>query len=210
MALVEELENQGNWLFRYRSKLPLIILLAGVIFYLRTEIYPETFFLENSPYEIYYERFCLLICLFGLLIRIYTVGHTPANTLGRNTLGQIAERLNTTGIYSLVRHPLYLGNFFMWFGIALLTAHFWFNLVFILGYWIYYERIMFAEEQFLRNKFGTVYTEWAEKVNAFLPNLSFKNFVKPSEKFSWKKVLKKEKNDFAAVFIIFSILNISG
>jgi len=102
-----------------------------------------------------------LISLCGLAIRVYTVGHTPANTSGRNTAGQLAESLNTTGIYSLVRHPLYLGNFFMWLGVALLIANFWFVIAFVFAYWIYYERIMFAEEQFLRTKFGPTYVEWA-------------------------------------------------
>jgi len=82
----------------------------------------------------------------GLFIRAYAVGHTPANTSGRNTKEQLADELNTTGIYSMVRHPLYLGNFFMWLGAAVLTKNGWFIVAFILLYWIYYERIMFAEE----------------------------------------------------------------
>ena len=210
MALQEEFETQGDWLFRYRSNLPLIILLIGIILYLRTEIYPETFFLENTPYEIYFERMCLLISLFGFAIRVYTVGYTPANTSGRNTKGQIADNLNTTGIYSLVRHPLYLGNFFMWLGIALLTGNFWFIIAFCLLYWIYYERIMFSEEQFLRKKFGNTYLEWAEKIPAFFPAFSFRKFVKPKFPFSWKKVLKKEKNGLFAVFLIFCFFNVIG
>jgi len=56
MALQEEFEKQGNWLFRYRSILPLIILLIGIILYLRMEIYPEIFFLEENRYDIYYGR----------------------------------------------------------------------------------------------------------------------------------------------------------
>lgn len=113
MSLQEELEKQGIWLFRYRGTLPLIVLLIGTILYLRTEIYPETFFLEETPYEIYFEMLCLLVSLFGLAIRVYTVGYTPRNTSGRNIKKQVADKLNTTGIYSIVRHPLYLGNFFM-------------------------------------------------------------------------------------------------
>src|SRR4029079_5191581 len=99
MALQEELEKQGNWLFRHRSNLPLLILLVGTLLYVRTEMYPETFILEDTPYEPYYELLCLAVSLFGLGIRIYTVGHTPQNTSGRNTAeGQVAEVLNTTGI----------------------------------------------------------------------------------------------------------------
>lgn len=208
MALQEEFEKQGIWLFRYRSVLPLFILLIGIVLYLRSEIYPETFFLKQTAYEIYYEMFCLFISLFGLFIRIYTVGHTPQNTSGRNVKDQVAETLNTTGIYSVVRHPLYLGNLFMWLGPAMLTGNFWFIIAFCFFYWIYYERIMFAEEQFLRRKFGDQYTEWSKNVPAFFPN--FKYFNKPDISFSWKKVLKKEKNGLAAVFLIFCAFNIAG
>jgi len=154
MALQEELEKQGVWLFRYRSYLPLVVLLIGTILYLRTEIYPDTFFLEETPYEIFYEMGCLLVSLLGLFIRIYTVGHTPKNTSGRNVKNQLADYLNTTGSYSVVRHPLYVGNFLMWLGPALITGNLWFIVAFCFFYWIYYERIMFAEEQFLRKKFG--------------------------------------------------------
>jgi protein-S-isoprenylcysteine O-methyltransferase Ste14 len=208
MALSEEFEQQGNWLFRHRSYLPLILLLAGIIMYLYSELYPETFFLKSTPYENYYNYFCLFVSLFGLIIRIYTVGHTPEHSSGKTTKEQVANSLNTTGIYSLVRHPLYLGNFFMWVGPAMLSGNFWFVIAFCFFYWIYYERIMFAEEQFLRNKFGNSYTNWAANIPAFIPN--FRNFIKPSHPMSWKKVLKMEKNGFAAVFIIFSGLDIVG
>lgn len=209
MALLEEFEKQGNWLFRYRGAIPLVVLLIGTIVYLRTKLHPGSFLLKE-PYVIYYETFCLLISLSGFIIRVYTVGHTPENTSGRNTSSQLADRLNTDGMYSLVRHPLYLGNFFMWLGPALLTGNFWFIITFCLFYWIYYERIMFAEEQFLREKFGDVYTTWANKIPAFIPALKRRTFVKPLYPFSLKKVLKKEKNGLAAVFIVFSLFDIAG
>jgi len=209
MALQEEFEQQGNWLFRYRSILPILVLFVGIAVHIHTELNPETFFLEETPYEIYYEMGCLLISLLGLFIRVYTVGHTPADTSGRNTAGgQIANTLNTTGIYSIVRHPLYLGNFLMWLGIALLTGSIWFVISFSLFYCVYYERIMFAEEQFLHSKFGEIYIQWAEKTPAFFPKFGL--FIKPTLAFSWKKVLKKEKNGFLALFLIFSGFNIVG
>jgi isoprenylcysteine carboxyl methyltransferase (ICMT) family protein YpbQ len=154
----------------------------------------------------YYIIGCIVICLIGLAIRIYTIGHAPDNTSGRNTAGQVAETLNQTGIYSIVRHPLYLGNFLMWLGIAFAVQNFWFVAVFVLLYWIYYERIMYAEEQFLRRKFGETFIEWAGRTPAFIPN--FKLFVKPDVPFRWKKVLKQEKNGLAALFIIFSMFDI--
>jgi protein-S-isoprenylcysteine O-methyltransferase Ste14 len=208
MAMLEEMERQGNWLFRYRSYLPILLLFGAIGLYALNEITPNSSFIENKPYEIYYERICLFISLFGLGIRIYAVGHTPAQTSGRNTKEQLAECLNTTGIYSRVRHPLYLGIFFIWLGLAMMTANIWFILFYVLAFWLYYERIMIAEEQFLRNKFGKDYEEWAENTPAFIPSFKKKQFHKPLYRFSWKKVLKKEKNGLAAIFLIFALYNL--
>lgn len=208
MTLLEMFEKQGNWLFRYRSFLPIVILVVGILVYVENKLYPGNYSLEGSAYLVYYELFCLAVSFFGLFIRIYTVGYTPSNTSGRNTKEQVADCVNTTGMYSFVRHPLYLGNFFMWLGPALLTAHFWFIVSFCFFYWLYYERIMFAEEQFLKRKFGTAYTDWASKHPAFIPK--FACFKKPDLCFSWKKVVKKEKNGLLAIFLVFSLFDILG
>jgi len=208
MPLQEEFEEQGTLLFRYRSFIPLVVMVAGGFLYVRSVTDPGSFALRATRWEMLYTYLCLLIGLVGLFIRIYTVGHTPVNTSGRNAKWQIADSLNTTGIYSIVRHPLYLGNFFMWLGPVLMTGHFWFVLLFCFFYWIYYERIMYSEEQFLRRKFGNIYTDWADNVPAFIP--CFKGFVKPALPFSWRKVLKKEKNGIAALFIIFAVMDVTG
>jgi len=200
MSLQRELRVQGDYLFKKRSYLPLFFLAAGLGVFLY-----EKYFESIDPDEItsnYYVFVCLAISLLGFLIRITTVGHTPKNTSGRNTgSGQIADELNTTGIYSTVRHPLYLGNFFMWMGVAMLTENLWFTIAFILLYWIYYERIMYAEENFLILKFNNTYLNWASQTPAFIP--SPQNYQRPKYSFSLKKVLKKEKNGLAAVFLIF-------
>ncbi|MDB1018572.1 isoprenylcysteine carboxylmethyltransferase family protein [Phocaeicola vulgatus] len=205
MALQEEFESEGNWLFRYRSYLPLIILAIGLSVYYITVQMGSYWFIYVIPHWLYYEYFCLAIGLLGAIIRIYAVGHTPSGTSGRNTKEQVADSLNTTGIYSVVRHPLYLGNFLMWLGIVLLTCNMGFILSFMFIYWLYYERIMYAEEQFLRRKFGMPYLDWAEHTPAFIPQL--KKFVPPVYPFSWKKVIKKEKNGIFALLLIFSMFN---
>lgn len=208
MALQEELKKQGDFLFKNRSYLPLIILLIGLGVYINTEYLGNEEVTENWFSESF-EFICLGTCLFGLLIRIVTVGHSPKNTSGRNTTeGQIADVLNTTGLYSLVRHPLYVGNFFMWLGVAMLTENYWFIIAFILFYAFYYERIMYAEESFLRTKFGEQYLNWAKDIPAFIP--SFKNYKKHKHPFSVKKVLKQEKNGIAAIFLLFWLFEFIG
>ena len=200
MALVHEFENSGNWLFRRRSWLPVFMVAAGILF----------MYTGNRQAIIYDQRDELIflgVSLFGQIIRIFTVAYAPRNTSGRNTeIGQLADELNTTGIYSLVRHPLYLGNFFMWLGPVLFLRSLSFTILFILLYWLYYERIMFAEEQFLRRKFGEIYDKWSEKVSSFIPG-SF-NYIPSKLNFSLRNVLKREYNSFINIFVIFLLLDL--
>jgi protein-S-isoprenylcysteine O-methyltransferase Ste14 len=200
MALVHEFENSGNWLFKRRSWLPLFFIAGGLLM----------MFLGNRQaiiFDLRDEMIFLGVSILGEIIRIVTVGFAPKNTSGRNTAaGQVADELNVTGIYSMVRHPLYVGNFFMWLGPVLFLRSVWFTVVFCLVYWLYYERIMFAEEQFLRRKFGEAYDKWSEKVKAFLP---FRvKFIPPKLGFSVRNVLKREYNSFVNIFLIFAVLDL--
>ena len=200
MALVNELEQSGNWLFQRRSWLPVILVIIGIL----------VLYLTNRQAIIFdqtEELIFLGVSLFGEAVRIFTSGYAPRNTSGRNTsAGQIADELNTTGIYSLVRHPLYIGNFFMWLGPVLFTRTAVFVIFFVLVYWLYYERIMFAEEQFLGRKFGKTFYDWSDKVKAVIPR--FKGYIKPSLPFSVKTVLKREHNSFINVFLIYVLLDL--
>ncbi|MFP4487787.1 MAG: methyltransferase family protein [Bacteroidales bacterium] len=200
MALVHEFERSGNWLFKRRGWLPLFIFIPSLVYIM---LKPEPS-LEYSPGA---EIAFLAVSLLGQVIRAVTVGRTPKNTSGRNINGQVAEKLNTRGIYSLLRHPLYLGNFFMWLGPVLFLRSVWIVIIFCLAYWLYYERIMFAEEQFLRRKFSDSYDRWAEKVRAFIP--SFSNYTRSDLSFSLRNVLKREYNGFGLIFIVFALLDVS-
>jgi len=200
MALVHEFENTGNWLFKRRSWLPVFVVVAGII----------VMYLGNRQailFDMRDEIIFLGVSLIGQVIRILTVGFAPKNTSGRNTVnGQVADELNVSGIYSLLRHPLYLGNFFMWLGPVLFLRSFYFTLIFGLLYWLYYERIMFAEEQYLRRKFGEIYDKWSETVSSFIP-YSLK-FIPPKLPFSVRNVLKREYNSFVNIFVIFTVLDL--
>lgn len=200
MAMIEEMNKSGNWLFRWRSFLPLVMyLFAAVVILIGIDK-------DMDHTNFRWSMFCLGVSLFGLLIRAIAVGYAPKATSGRNTKeGQVAEVLNTKGIYSVVRHPLYVGNFFMWLGIIFYVGNWWFTIVCCLLFWLYYERIMFAEEHFLRGKFGQIYLNWAEKVPAFIPNIF--QWSSADLSFSLKNVLKREYSGFLAIFVSFAFLN---
>ena len=62
---------------------------------------------------------------------------------------------------------------------------------------------MYAEEYFLRNKFGQQYLDWAANVPPFIPR--FSNFNGANLEFSAKNVLKREYNGFFALMLIFTV-----
>lgn len=201
MTIHKELEKHGNWLFRRRSYLPLLILPILFIALNESEFLKRVLKVSDHFWEI----FCLLLSFVGLAIRCLTIGYIPKGTSGRNTKKQIAEALNTTGMYSIVRHPLYLGNFIIFWGVILFIQVWWFVLIAVLAFFIYYERIIFAEEGFLRVKYGALFLEWAEKTPAFLPK--FKSWRKPALPFSFKNVLKREYTAFFVITISFPVLD---
>jgi protein-S-isoprenylcysteine O-methyltransferase Ste14 len=133
MALVNEFEKQGNFLFKYRGQFPVLLFILAIPFVYLT----EQMFLSAEYKELMFYVACGLSVL-GFLIRAYTIGTTPRGTSGRNTKEQVAEVLNSTGIYSLLRHPLYLGNYFMWIGIVVYSFSIYFVVIVSLLYWIYY------------------------------------------------------------------------
>jgi protein-S-isoprenylcysteine O-methyltransferase Ste14 len=202
MALREEFESQGNWLFRWRSYLPLLLLPLFIVA-LRESITFEKIF--GNTAKNYFQMFCICVSFVGLFIRCLTIGYIASGTSGRNTKTQKAESLNTKGIYATVRHPLYLGNFIIFFGLVLFVKVWWFVIICSLLYWIYYERIMYREEEFLRKKFGETYITWAERTPAFLPKLN--KWQRPDLTFSVKKVLQREYIGFFEIIACFTILH---
>ena len=167
MSLRDEFVSQGNWLFRWRSYLPFVLLIVTGMAYSQFA-WP---FHSESLHEAW-EYACMAISFFGMFVRILTVGCAPAKTSGRNTSSQLAAQLNTTGIYSIVRHPLYVGNYLIGLGIVSVLWVWWLPVIYTLLFWLYYERIMFAEEAFLEKQFGETFRKWASVTPAFWPNFS--------------------------------------
>jgi protein-S-isoprenylcysteine O-methyltransferase Ste14 len=198
MALVHSFEKNGNTLFKHRGQIPVVLFLLSV-----PAIYSTDYKFINSceGLDLILLITCAVFSFAGLVIRAIAIGTSNKNTSGRNTKEQVAEALNTKGIYSTVRHPLYLGNYFMWIGIVMYTYNIWFILVVSFLFWLYYERIMFAEERFLERKFGQDYIDWSMKVPPFWP--SMKNHIKTTIPFSLKTILRREYSGVSATIIGF-------
>jgi len=114
MKIKERVEKIGNFFFKWRSFIPLV-LVPFLFFVLKNKsLYNESLF---------FKWFCFNVSLIGIIIRCLVAGYVPKGTSGRVSK-QEAEKLNTTGLYSILRHPLYVGNFFIFLGLLLYTEKF--------------------------------------------------------------------------------------
>ena len=203
MTVRDALLRQGNFLFRYRgwtfvAALGLFLLALRDSQWLATEY--------GDSVDDVYDLACFGIGLLGLAARWFVAGHAPARTSGRNTAkGQVAQTLNVSGPYSVVRHPLYVGNFLIALGVALLPGSLWLGLVVCLGFLAVFERIMLAEEEYLRGRFGRDFEEWAERTPTFLPEPSL---WRPSTvPFSWRTAIKREYLTTAEILLCFAVVD---
>lgn len=187
MSLHQSMIRHGHLMFRWRSYIPLLFI-APLILAFKESAHIEDV-LGEVPEDIW-VLFSFILSLSGLAIRAVTVGFVPGNTSGRNTKEQRADILNTTGMYSVVRNPLYLGNFIMILGVLLSIKVWWLALIASLVFFIYMERIILTEEDFLEKKFGEAYASWRGKTPVILPD--FKLWEAPSMPFSWKTVFRRE------------------
>lgn len=201
--LANEFEKAGNWLFRWRSYVPLVPA-VGLLAALGGFKYPA----GSHALDTAWDFVCLSLSLCGLAIRVLAVGFVSRDSSGRNTRGQLADELNTTGMYSLMRHPLYFGNFWIWFGLSLFPRLWWCPVLFSAIYLLIYERIMFAEETFLRTKFGVTFETWSSRTPVFWPR--FRSWTPPAHPFSVRAVLRRENSTLLGIVTSYFVLEVVG
>lgn len=102
----------------------------------------------------------------------------------------VAAELNTTGPYSLVRNPLYLGRILHFTGVAMLSGSWLYGALPLLVSILVYERISLYEEEFLREKFGDAPAQWAVEVPFLWPRL--RGWMKPKYPFWVRRCIKRE------------------
>ena len=209
MSLIQSFQKSGNFLFKYRGQIPLLLFVIGIPYLLFNNTRLYSLLAQQDSCSCTFTAIitivAVVVSLIGFLIRIYTIGTTPRGTSGRNRDKQVAEQLNCTGIYSVVRHPLYLGNYLMWAGLLIFTMDISLFLLVSLIYWLYYERIMLVEEQFVESRFGVQFQEWANRTNAIFP--SFKNYKKGTIPFSVKPALRREYSGLFAMSFTYAVVD---
>ena len=201
MKLTDTMIGQGNFIFRWRSYLPLAIVpVAALIFADGFSVAGKFSDAARGRWDI----FCMLLSCAGFALRIATVGYVPSLTSGRNTREHHADVLNTTGMYSVVRHPLYVANFLVFLGFCLVLKNAAFVVFAVVAYVLYYERIILAEEQFLESAFGEKFREWASRTPTAIPSLRL--WQAPALSFSWRTAILREYHGVLLIGVVFFVL----
>jgi protein-S-isoprenylcysteine O-methyltransferase Ste14 len=143
-----------------------------------------------------------ILTLFGEVIRIYSVSFIGSISRTRgNSTGKLVE----AGPYAVVRNPLYIGNFFIFFGFVSSSNNLiYIGICFLLFIFQYYFIVLY-EQDTLQKKFGEVYDNYRVNVHPFIPRFN-KLFSKNNyEKVALRKGLRSEKWTLITVLILILI-----
>jgi protein-S-isoprenylcysteine O-methyltransferase Ste14 len=196
VKLLDQIPRSGDWLFRWRGQLPILLLPLFLLGLLDARL-PASL----PPSVRVWQFVSLAIALAGLAVRVVAIGTAPAGTSERSTSNPRASELRTTGLYSVVRHPLYLGNTLTAVGFACFTTVWYLPVIVALLGILYHERIAAREEVFLEGRFGESFLRWADQVPAMIPRLSHR--LPSATRFVWRRVIGRE---FHGLFVIGSVL----
>jgi protein-S-isoprenylcysteine O-methyltransferase Ste14 len=183
-----DLAHSGEALFKVRGKFLKYTIVGGaVIAYFHGQVGP----FDSAGANQLWFVLSLAVAVSGALVRIVTSGHAALGTSGVTKDAPVAAELNTTGPYSLVRNPLYLGRILNFTGIAMLSGSWVYGALVLLLSILVYERISLYEEKFLRKEFGDAPIDaWAVDVPFLMPR--WHGWVKPKYPFWVRRCIKRE------------------
>lgn len=141
----------------------------------------------------------LPLLLLGVLIRVWARGHLERQT-----------QVTFSGPYAYVRHPLYVGSFFMGLAFCGMTrlpaVPLVFAVVFVAMYW----PKVIREERWMRQRFGTDYATYAASTGAVIPHLRWGApalALPGATRFAWRRVRRhREWKTWLGVVAVVGVL----
>jgi len=121
----------------------------------------------------------IVLIALGELIRFWALGFVEKK----------GKKLAMSGPYAFVRNPLYVGNFFLGLGVAVIVWNWIILVLFLIGFLGIYTGTIRGEEKHLREMFGKSYEDYCQNVPSFLPRLT--PYVAPEkDSFLWSRIIK--------------------
>lgn len=99
--------------------------------------------------------------VIGGIIRFWAAGMVMKNQV-----------LATSGPYAWVRHPLYVGNILILFGMVAICLNWWILAITIFFFWFFYPPAIKYEDGKLLKIFGDSWKKWSSQVPALMPRTS--------------------------------------
>lgn len=178
-----------NYLFTYRSYTPIPFLLVMLVFARPTSASLVVGF---------------VVAVLGESIRYWGVSYAGSET---RTTGKVGgTQLVTSGPYSYVRNPLYVGNILMYVGVGVMSNALmpWLPLVALVYFVFQYSGIVSLEEEYLAGTFSN-WDEYRAGVGRFFPK--FKPFEGGSKlKPNFPRALRSERSSLIALGSIYVVL----
>ena len=115
------------------------------------------------------NKFLIILAIISILIAISL--WVSAVLFSKVRTKRKENTLVTTGVYSIVRNPIYSAFLFLFTGILLFTRNLYL-LIFPIIFWIYLTYLLKeTEEKWLKDKFKEEYQKYMKKVNRIIPNI---------------------------------------
>jgi protein-S-isoprenylcysteine O-methyltransferase Ste14 len=183
----DTLTRVGGWLFKYRTSIPLPIVVALLVI----------------PPPAGVTRFWTPLTLAGILVivageltRIWGVQHIGAISRTRSDrLGPLID----TGPFSLVRNPLYLGNILLWLGFTLAAQLLWLAPIVAILLAFEYHAIVRWEERLLDLRLGDSYRAYKQQVPRWVPRLGAPKQLAGAGRFTLTETLFSERGTLIAI-----------
>jgi len=120
----------------------------------------------NLPIPLLHLMICMPFLIPGAWLAIKAVKKTTLKVAETHR----TEKIVTTGVYSIVRHPQYLGGLLAHLGISFLLS-IWYSLLFTPLMLVFVYLISKKEEQELIREFGNEYEQYKKRVPMLIPRL---------------------------------------
>lgn len=176
-----------------------MVQIGNFFFKTRNYLFPVFYLFLFLPFprisENYVSIFCigLFITLIGQFVRLLTIGLVYIIRGGKNKR-IYAEGLVTDGLFSHSRNPMYVGNVLMIIGMSVLSNSVFAVFIMIPLFIFIYQAIILAEENFLRNKFGSDFDAYCRRVPRWFPKLQGITKTIGQNHFDIQKAVFKEYN----------------
>ncbi|HBG62070.1 MAG: hypothetical protein A2Y03_03415 [Omnitrophica WOR_2 bacterium GWF2_38_59] len=163
------------------SILSFVIVLTGFLY-----VFPNLYSQSKGVDDVL-DVLGIIFIIKGVLIRMAARGH-------KKKFSKKGGDLVTSGLYSLVRNPMYLGSCCLGIGFVLLVWPWWSVPIFLCLFYLRFNKQVVQEEELLSKMFGEKYTDYCKVTPRVFPSIKkcfevrTKDIINTEELFSTKEV----------------------